>query len=231
MFVPLHDHNPVRRIRAPVVTWGLIVVTTLIHLVAGSGYVLPESTFQGTAYIFGLVPAVFNDVAELPRHLRWLPEEVTPATYMFLHAGWMHLLGNMLFLWVFGDNVEDAMGHTRFLIFYLLSGIVGGLAFAWLGPQASEAPLVGASGAVSGVIAAYVLLYPRVTVWVLIAWRIPLPLSARICLGAWIAFQFFQLFFAPPNDAVAWIAHVGGLAAGAILVLVLKRRDVPLLAR
>ncbi len=114
---------------------------------------------------------------------------------MWLHADWMHLLGNMLFLWVFGDNVEDAMGHLRFLVFSLICGIAGGRAYALLGPQASEAPLVGASGAVSGVVAAYLVLYPRVRVWILLFWRLPLPLSALWCLGGWILLQFGSCSF------------------------------------
>jgi membrane associated rhomboid family serine protease len=231
MFVPLHDHNPRRYVGVPFVTWGLIVMTAAMHLVVTSGLVLPADAAHAATFMLGLVPAVFNDHADLPRHWQLVPELVTPATYMFLHADWMHLLGNILFLWVFGDNVEDAMGHWRFLVFYLLCGIVGGLAFALLGPQASQAPLIGASGAVSGIIAAYLMLYPKVTVWVLIAWRIPIPLTAAWCLGAWIAFQFWQLAFASDTSNVAWLAHIGGLAAGVIFVVILKRGDVPLFGR
>jgi len=112
-----------------------------------------------------------------------------------------------------------------------VAAFVGGLAFALLGPQASQAPLIGASGAVSGIIAAYLMLYPKVTVWVLIAWRIPIPLTAAWCLGAWIAFQFWQLAFASDTSNVAWLAHIGGLAAGVIFVVILKRGDVPLFGR
>lgn len=133
----------------------------------------------------------------------------------------------MLFLWVFGDNVEDAMGHWRFLVFYVLCGICGGLAFALLGPADSQAPLVGASGAISGVVVAYLILYPRVRVWVLLFWRIPLPLNAAWCLGGWVLYQVFQLFFSQASN-VAWLAHVGGMAAGAVFVILLKRREVPL---
>jgi len=228
MFVPLHDSNRMRFVRVPIVTYALILVTVAIHAVVGSGYVMPENLSRATIYVFGLVPAVFNDVADLPRELQYVPELTGLFTYMLLHADWMHLLGNMLFLWVFGDNVEDAMGHLRFLVFYVLCSVCGGLAFALLGPQASQAPLVGASGAVSGVIAAYLILYPRVRVWVLIMWRIPLPVSAALCLGIWVLFQFWQVMFSSGNDNVAWLAHVGGLAAGAVFVILLKRREVPL---
>jgi membrane associated rhomboid family serine protease len=227
MFVPLHDTNPTRFVRLPLVTWGIIAGCALVHLVIGSALVFGTETARAAVYVFGLVPAVFNDIVNLPAEWRVLPETAGPLTYMWLHADWMHLLGNMLFLWVFGDNVEDAMGHLRFLVFYLICGIAGGLAYALLGPQASEAPLVGASGAVSGVVAAYLVLYPRVRVWILLFWRLPLPLSALWCLGGWILFQFWQLFFSGESQ-VAWLAHIGGLTAGAVLVILLKRRQVPL---
>jgi membrane associated rhomboid family serine protease len=101
-----------------------------------------------------------------------LPGAVTLVTYQFLHAGWLHLLSNMAFLWVFGDNVEDAMGHLRFLAFYLLCGVGAALAHGMIDPQ-STIPLVGASGSVAGVIAAYLMLHPKVKVWVLVLWRLP----------------------------------------------------------
>jgi membrane associated rhomboid family serine protease len=226
MFVPLYDTNPRRHVGVPFVTWSLLAATVAIHLItAGVG---SEEGVTRAAFRFGLVPAVFNNYLDLPRELQGVPEMATPLTYMFLHADWMHLLGNMLFLWVFGDNVEDAMGHVKFLLFYLVCGIAGGLAFALLGPQTSQAPLVGASGAISGVVAAYLMLYPKVKVWVLLFMRIPLPINAAWCLGFWVALQFFNVVFASESSNVAWLAHVGGLAAGAVLVVVLKRSDTPL---
>jgi membrane associated rhomboid family serine protease len=231
MFVPLFDENPRRRVRWPAVSWSVIAVCVAVHALVGSGYILSEQSVRATAYMFGLVPAVFNDYANLPPELRLLPETAGPLTYMWLHADWMHLLGNMLFLWVFGDNVEDAMGHARYLVFYVLCGVIAGLVFALLGPQASQAPLVGASGAVSGVVAAYLILYPRVNVWVLVLWRVPLRINAIWCLGAWILFQVYQLLTSAAESNVAWLAHIGGLAAGAVLVVLLKRRDVPLFGR
>ena len=145
---------------------------------------------------------------------------------MFLHGGWMHLIGNMLFLWVFGDNVEDAMGHGRFLVFYLLCGAAGGLAHAFAAPT-SEAPLIGASAAVAGTLSAYLILHPRVKLWVLFLGRIPLKLSAMWVIGAWIAFQFFNLFVALDEETSYW-AHIGGLVAGAVLIPFMRRPDVPL---
>ena len=111
---------------------------------------------------------------------------------MFLHGSILHLLGNMAFLWVFGDNIEDAMGHFQFLVFYLLCGIFAGFAHSWFNPG-SNLPLIGASGAVSGVIAAYLILHPNVRVWVLVLWRLPIPLNAGIILSIWIVMQFVFL--------------------------------------
>ena len=228
MFVPLHDQNPVRRIDLPIVTWSLIAINVAIHLVVMSGFVLPEGAQVAAAYGFGLVPGVFNDRVALPPELRLVPDMLTPFSYMFLHADWFHLAGNMLFLWVFGDNVEDALGHRRFLVFYLFCGALAALAFALLGPVASESPLIGASGAISGVVAAYLVLFPRVKVWVLVMMRIPLRLSAAWCLGGWVLWQLAHLVLFGNADQVAWLAHVGGLAAGVPAVIALKRPDVPL---
>ena len=148
---------------------------------------------------------------------------------MFLHSGWIHLLGNMLFLWVFGDNVEDAMGHARFCAFYLACGIAGGVAHAFANPT-SEAPLIGASAAVAGTLGAYLILHPKVKLWVLAFGRIPVKLSAMWVIGAWILFQFVNLFVAL-DQATSYWAHVGGLLAGAALVPFMRRPGVPLFDR
>ena len=134
-----------------------------------------------------------------------------------------------LFLWVFGDNVEDAMGHLKFLFFYLACGVAGGLLHAWVEPG-SESPLIGASGAVAGVIAAYLVLHPRVRVWVLALKAIPLRISAAFALGLWILIQVVMVLL-PQVGPVAWWAHIGGLIAGAVLVVFLRRPGVPLFDR
>jgi membrane associated rhomboid family serine protease len=135
----------------------------------------------------------------------------------------------MLFLWVFGDNVEDALGHFRYLVFYLLCAVAGAVVHGMMAPD-SQAPLVGASGAIAGVVAAYLILHPRVKIWVLAFARIPLRLPAWIVLVLWIAFQFL-MFLGGGEDQVSWAAHVGGIVAGAVLVLILRRRDQPVLDR
>jgi membrane associated rhomboid family serine protease len=148
---------------------------------------------------------------------------------VFLHGSLLHLLGNMLFLWVFGDNVEDAMGHVRFLAFFLICGAVASLIHAVVDPE-SIRPLIGASGAVSGVVAAYLILYPRVKVWGLFLKGIPLKVPAYGAIGFWVALQVVSAFFGG-DDAVGWFAHLGGFAAGAALVVPMRRSFDPVLAR
>jgi membrane associated rhomboid family serine protease len=225
VFIPLHDSkNGLRHLPFQYVTVSLIALNVIIYAVFLSGVLLPgaQATFMG----YGMIPAVVNDVRELDPQLVAVPELWTLVTYQFLHGGWMHLASNMLFLWVFGDNVEDALGHMRFLIFYVLCGVAGGLLHLFFWPE-SEAPLVGASGAVAGVIGAYLVLHPRVQLWVLALGRIPLRIPAWIALAGWIGFQVFNLIVTT-DDAVAWWAHVGGVIAGVVLVVFMRRRGVAL---
>ncbi|MEO1718790.1 MAG: rhomboid family intramembrane serine protease [Pseudomonadota bacterium] len=148
---------------------------------------------------------------------------------MFFHGDLGHLLGNMLFLWVFGDNVEDAVGHIKFLLFYLLCGVAAAVTHTIITGD-SPRPLIGASGAVAGVIAAYLMLHPRITVWVLAFKFIPLQINAALALGLWIALQV-AMVLVPQVGPVAWWAHIGGLVAGAVLILVMRRPGVPLFDR
>ncbi|WP_306119488.1 MULTISPECIES: rhomboid family intramembrane serine protease [unclassified Roseitalea] len=227
MFVPLHDANRLKHIDLQYVTLAIIVANVTVYLLVNLG--LPENALIATVVSLGYTPAVVNDFAELPPELVWIPEELSLISYSFLHGDFWHLGSNMLFLWVFGDNVEDAMGHVRFALFYALCAVAGALAHGLIDP-ASQAPLIGASGAVSGVIGAYLLLHPRVRVWILALGRIPLPLPAWIPLGFWIVLQFYMIA-AMPEDQVSWAAHIGGLLAGLALIVVLRRRGVPLLDR
>jgi membrane associated rhomboid family serine protease len=146
---------------------------------------------------------------------------------MFFHADLLHLSSNMLFLWVFGDNIEDAVGHAKFLAFYLACGIFSGLIHVWILPN-SWLPLIGASGAVAGIIAAYLILHPQVRVWVLVFRVIPMQITAFWVLGLWAGTQVFMLIFTR-GDQVAWAAHVGGMVAGAALIVVARRPGVALL--
>ncbi len=227
MFIPLHDENPLRTIKAAYVSRALIVVTSVSFVLFQSGLVVDG--LRASALGFGVIPAEFNLEAGLRDRHGVVPEWFTLFTYAFVHGSWMHLIGNMLFLWVFGDNVEDALGHTRFFVFYAVCGIAGGLMQAALLPT-SEAPLLGASGAVAGVLAGYLVLHPKVKLWVLVLGRIPLRITAAWVIGAWIAFQVFNLVV-NTNQQTAWWAHIGGMLAGAVLVAPMRRPGVPLFDR
>ncbi|GAA0784976.1 rhomboid family intramembrane serine protease [Roseibium denhamense] len=227
MFIPLHDHNKLTHVPRPYVNLGLIAANFIVYFVLqGAGQ---EQAMIGSSYSYGLIPSVFFDLRDLSPQLQMLPDTFSIVTYAFLHGGFMHLIGNMLFLWVFGDNVEDAMGHLRYLVFYLLCAAAGGYTYAVL-DQTSDIPLVGASGAVSGVVAAYLMLHPNVKIWVLALGRIPLRLTARWVLGAWVLYQVFNVAVSADSQ-VAWIAHIGGLVAGALLIIPFRRRGVPLFDR
>ncbi|HSG94307.1 MAG TPA: rhomboid family intramembrane serine protease [Afifellaceae bacterium] len=228
MFIPLHDDNPLANLTRPWVNYGLIAFTVLAFFVAGG--VNPDAVRQ-SAFSFGLIPSVVNDIRELPADYVLVPEAATFVTYAFLHASFLHLAGNMLFLWVFGDNIEDAVGHLRYLAFYLLSAAGGGLAHSLFNAD-STLPLIGASGAVAGIVGAYLLLHPRVKLWVLLLGKIPFRLSAVYILLAWAAFQVVNLFIAVPGEEnVAWWAHIGGFIAGCLLIVVMRRPGVVLLDR
>jgi membrane associated rhomboid family serine protease len=232
VFIPLHDTNPLKKISFPYVTVALIVLNVGIYVVLQTGWFIPLEDENLTA--FAVVPTQFlastgGDSSVLASGGVLVPERLTLVTYMFLHGGWIHLIGNMLFLWVFGDNIEDAMGHMRFIMFYLMCGIFAALAHTYMLPH-SDLPLIGASGAVAGVISAYLILHPKVKVWVLALWRIPIRITAAWALGIWILAQFANLFFAS-EEAVAWWAHLGGLLAGAVLILFMRRRGVVLFDR
>jgi membrane associated rhomboid family serine protease len=178
---------------------------------------------------FGVIPAEVFLPPALRDPFSVVPQPLTFVTYLFVHGNWMHLIGNMLFLWVFGDNVEDAMGHWRFLIFYILCGVGAALAHVAMSAS-SNVPLVGASGSIAGIIAAYVILYPRVKVWVLLLLRVPIKISAFWAIGGWLMFQVGNVLYSS-DHATAWWAHIGGFATGALLILILRRPEVPLFGR
>ena len=226
MFVPIYDVNSLKSIRFQYMTVLLIIANIAVFAAEASG--MKQAVIAG----FAIIPSQLTEVnfwggpVLTGPDSAAIPEQFTLLSYMFFHANIMHLAGNMLFLWVFGDNVEDAMGHFKFLLFYLLCGVFAGLAHTALLPD-SPKPLIGASGAVAGVIAAYLLLHPRVTIWVLAFRFIPLKITAMLALGAWILFQFAMVLIPQPGP-VAWWAHIGGLVAGALLIIFFRRPGVPL---
>ncbi len=224
-FLPLGDSNPRLRIERPYVSYVLLASCFFIYLYQST------LSFQDDGILvfgFGLIPAVLTGEAQLAAYLEELPAWATLLSYQFLHGGWDHLIGNLLFLWVFSDNVEDCLGHVRFVIFYLITGVIAGLVHVAIEPG-SEVPLIGASGAISGVLGAYLLLHPFARLVVLIVF-VPLVLPAWLLLAGWFGFQFFASQ-ADGTGPVAWWAHIGGFAAGMILVVFFRQRGVPLLAR
>lgn len=228
MFIPLHDANPLRHFKTPYVTRTIIAVTVLIYVVFQSGLIFGVGE-EVAAIGFGAIPVELLHPAGLRGPLTFVPEPLTLITYMFLHGNWVHLGGNMLFLWVFGDNIEDAMGHGRFLGFYLLCGIVAGLFHTAALPD-SNMILIGASGAVAGIISAYVILHPRVKLWVLVLGRIPLRIRAMWAIGAWIIYQVVAVATGI-QDQTSWWGHFGGVVAGAVLIPFFRRPSVPLFDR
>jgi len=226
--IPLHDDNPTRIV--PIFTIGLIVLCVLTFL-----WQLSFGTaMQNVVYSLGATPAILFGHYDLPAEMVRVPDWMTAITSMFLHGGWMHLLGNMLYLWIFGNNIEDAMGHIRFIIFYLLCGLVALFANA-LPDTSSTIPMIGASGAISGVLGAYLLLFPRARVLVAIPlgffiYTIRLP--AVWVLGFWFVLQLINTAINTGNEGggVAWLAHVGGFVAGVVLIPFFKHSSVKLFA-
>ena len=218
---PLKDNIPSQR--APIVTVGLIAACILVFWWQAS---LGAKAGSYAVYSYGFIPAVLFGDAELPADVAVVPAAATLLTSMFLHGGLMHLAGNMLYLWVFGNNIEDNLGHVRFLVFYLLCGVAAAFAQALPNP-ASEVPMIGASGAISGVLGAYLILYPHARVQVLIPFGFLFlhTIRAGWLLGFWFVFQLVSGLFAPADGGgVAFWAHVGGFIAGMALILVMRDR-------
>lgn len=228
MFIPLYDNNPLVHVKRPYVNYALIGITVLVFALTGG---FGDEFLQQAAFSLGLVPSVVNDFKDLPPDYVMIPENASYVSYAFLHSDLLHLGGNMLFLWVFGDNIEDATGHVKYLLFYLLCAAASGFAHTLLDPQ-SDIPLIGASGAVSGIVGAYLMLHPRVRVWVLLLGKIPVPISAAIILGLWIAYQIFSFIHSYYVEShVSWPAHIGGFLVGALLITVFRRKGVLLFDR
>ncbi|MER6620399.1 rhomboid family intramembrane serine protease [Streptomyces sp. NPDC000931] len=256
MVIPVHDVNPARR--TPWVTYALLAANLVVFVVltpgvtgspAGGGGLADLCHLQAFLERYAVVPQelIHHRMPNLvptgdtgvgpqgPGCVIGPPDydkspELSVLTAMFLHGGWLHLLGNMLFLWIFGNNVEDRMGHLRFLLFYAVCGYAASYGFALLNAGSGE-PLIGASGAVAGVLGAYLVLYPRARVWVLVPFLIflPLRLPAWIVLGLWFVLQAVYSSGQGVTDAgtVAYVAHVVGFVAGMLLAWPLRRGTPP----
>jgi membrane associated rhomboid family serine protease len=222
--IPLRDDNPTTI--TPYVTIALIAANVTVFLYQLS---LGPDVAQRFVYAFAAIPAVIVGTRELPAGIAALPPAMTMITSMFLHGGIMHLGGNMLYLWIFGNNIEEAMGHARYLVFYVVCGILASAAHV-LSNLGSTIPSLGASGAISGVLGAYLLLYPRAQVLTLI----PLGLFTRVmyipagfALGIWFVMQLLSSSMSgTEGGGVAWWAHIGGFVAGMLLVGLFKQRSV-----
>lgn len=231
MVIPLHDDNPTTL--KPKVTVALMIACTVVYAV--QYFLLSQEGEAEFIYLFGAIPALLTNPGIVDASP--IPPLLTVFTSMFVHGGFWHLAGNMLYLWIFGNNIEEAMGHVKFLLFYLLCGIAA-VAAQVLPHPGSEVPMVGASGAISGVLGAYLLLYPRARVllglplgfliveigrypamWVLAAWFV-----MQLLMGSWAALT-------GATGGIAFGAHVGGFVAGCLLVTLFKRRGVPLWRR
>jgi len=221
--IPLRDNIPSRR--APVVTCTLIAVNAFVYF-----FLQPSlGTQAGLRFTlaWGLVPA--DLLGGVPRVPHTVPVSWTVITSMFLHGGLFHILGNMWYLWLFGDNVEDAMGRARFLVFYLLSGVAAAAAQVIVSPG-SRIPMVGASGAISGVLGGYLLLYPHARILTLIPILFFLQMveiPAAIMLGLWFLLQVSSGLGALglETGGVAWFAHIGGFVAGLGMVHIFRKRQ------
>jgi membrane associated rhomboid family serine protease len=223
--IPIKDDNPSRLV--PVVGYTLIGLCVLAFLWQVS---LGPVRGQQIVYALGVIPALLLGDAQLPPEVALVSPWVSVLTSMFLHGGWMHLIGNMLYLWIFGDNVEDSMGHARFLAFYLLCGVAAVVAQA-LPEPASQVPMIGASGAISGVLGAYLLLFPHARVLVVIPLGFimhPTRLPAAWVLLLWFGIQLLSNIMQEAGAGVAFRAHIGGFIAGMLLIPVFKHRHVPL---
>jgi membrane associated rhomboid family serine protease len=222
--IPLHDDNPTT-IR-PVLTVALVTACVLVFFWQLSLGALQERA----VYALGVIPAVLFGHLQLPEAIALVAPPATVFTSMFLHGGWMHLVGNMLYLWIFGNNIEDAMGHVRFILFYLLCGVAAALAQALPDPQ-SQIPMIGASGAISGVLGAYLLLFPHARVLVAIPIGFYLHttrIKAGWVLGFWFVLQIINSASSAGQEGggVAWGAHIGGFVAGMALLPLFKRSGV-----
>ena len=224
--IPLKDDNPTNT--KPIVSYfilGTCIIIFLLQLIS-PGYRTGELFFS-----YGLIPSVLMGYEQLPMEIYKVPAFITLFTSMFMHGGFMHLIGNMLYLWIFADNIEDSLGRSNFIIFSLLSGL--GAAFAQIITDVnSQIPMIGASGAIGGVLGAYLVNYPNARVLVLIPFGIfsqLLKIRALYVLGFWFILQFLSSSFSSnTGGGVAYAAHIGGFISGVILILIFntKRKKI-----
>lgn len=226
MLFPVYDENGLRCTEfRPWVTWIIVATNVLIAILLG---LLPAEFFVALAYQFGLVPGFITGQAGSGSADLLVRPELTLLTYGFIHAKWSHLASNMLVLWVFGDNIEKATGHFRFLAFYFLCQIAGGLTHVVSDP-ASLAPSIGASSGVAGVVAGYLLVRPRARVVMLVLGVMTVNFPAYWVIAGWITWQLVEFLIERSSSNVAYWGHFGGFAMGLLLIVTLRRPGVKIL--
>ena len=221
--IPLRDS--VRSGRTPYVNISLILINILVFF---QQLAIEPYQLNQIYYSYGVIPAEVLNVFFTGSPL--LPVMIPFITSIFIHGGWWHLIGNMLFLWIFGDNIEDRLGRVRYLLFYLAVGVAGGVAHVLANP-ASTIPVIGASGAVAGVLGAYLISFPRSRILALVPvlfFITVIEVPAVIFIVVWFAIQFFNgvAFLGGTANAVAYWAHIGGFLAGLVLIKLIARRGV-----
>ena len=218
-FFPISDINTTKN--KPIISWIILTCCILIFIYQKNlGYHFEQKTILS----FGVIPSILFNIKQLPNDLAIIPSSMTLISSMFLHGGWMHLIGNMTYLYIFGDNIEDELGKFKFIIFYISCGIFAALCQALIDIN-SEIPMIGASGAISGILGAYLILFPKkdikVFFWFFIfikIFRIP----AMYVIGCWIFIQFFSLNSSEESN-IAYLAHIGGFIAGIILIFMFRK--------
>ncbi len=219
-FFPISDINATKN--KPIICWIILISCILIFIYQkNSNYHLEQKTIL----TFGMIPSVLFNIKQLSNEIAIIPSYLTLVSSTFLHGGWMHLIGNMAYLYIFGDNIEDELGKLKFIIFYFFCGIFAGLCQALIDIH-SDIPMIGASGAISGILGAYLILFPKkhikVFFWFFIFIKI-FKIPAMYVIGCWIFIQFFSLNNNEESN-IAYAAHIGGFVAGIILMIIFKNK-------
>ncbi len=221
-FFPFADENPTKK--TPIISWLIIFACSFIFInqIFDSTYITEQNFLS-----FGMIPAILFGHSELSGHLKIIPPFLSIFTSMFLHGGWMHIIGNMTYLHIFGDNIEERLGKLKFVIFYLVTGIVAAFSQALIDPT-STIPMIGASGAIAGILGGYLVLYPKAKIkvffWFIIFVKI-IKIRAFIVLGGWIIIQFISFSGTDLNSGgVAYAAHIGGFISGVLLINIMKNK-------
>ena len=221
-FFPFADENPTNN--KPVISWLIIFTCSFIFI---NQIFDPTYITEQTFLSFGMIPAILFGHSELSEPLKIIPPSLSILTSMFLHGGWMHVIGNMTYLYIFGDNIEERLGKLKFIIFYLVTGIFAALTQAVIDPT-STIPMIGASGAIAGILGGYLVLYPRANIkvlfWFIIFVKV-IKIRAFIVLGGWIIIQFISFNGTDLNTGgVAYAAHIGGFISGILLINIMKNK-------